>query len=212
MAKKVAKKLKSAIESTVASKKVSKGSSTTNEKLQVRTSRKVAKRNWSETHGRVGVPVQESERLRLKVFYPGWKENGCAVGDPYPESPRRPIASLLEYSTLTEEDADRLKEALRNGLSPIKISFSSIYGYVFIWDYFSISWNGGVGKIQISCTQFWPKQDCPPPKRSRKFDPYFGDIEISITWPDPNDPSQLDPETEQVIVLNDVVISADYMP
>jgi hypothetical protein len=210
MAKKVAKQ--SASESKVTSIKVSKKSIIANEKPKIRTPKKLAKTTECGPYGSISAPLLELNRLRGEVFEKGWKEDGCAVGDPYPGRPRRSIASLLDYSTLTKEDSNCLCEALTNRLAPVKISFKSINKYEFIWDYFGIAWNVKSAKIQISCTQFWPERECPPPKRSRKLDPYIGDIEISITWPYPDDPSDLDPKTEQVIVLKDVEISPYYEP
>ncbi len=209
MAKKVAKKTSSP-ESKAAGTKPGKRIADNNDKLKTRPTRKVAKTTGCVPYGSISAPLNELRRLRDVVFPKGWKEDGCAVGDPYPGRPRRSIASLFDYSTLTNEDSNCLNEALINGLAPVKISFKSINGYIFIWDYFGIEWSETVRKVQISCTQFWPERECPPPQRSRKLNPYFGDIEISITWPDPNDPSNLDPKTEQVIVLNDVEISPYY--
>jgi hypothetical protein len=214
--KKVAKKSKSAIDARVAGKKASKKFTAANDEPKIRTSKKlakIAKTTDCRPYGRIGAPRQELNRLRDEVFQNGWKEDGCAAGDPYPGRPRRAIASLLDYSTLTKKDSECLSEALnKHELTPVKICFKSTNKHVFIWGYFSIAWNDTDGKIQISCTQFWPERECPPPKRSRKLDPYVGDIEISITWPDPDDPSTLDPSTEQVIVLNEVEISPDHDP
>lgn len=148
----------------------------------------------------------------------GWQDR--LVGKRYRSfvknnGPGKPARNINVLTGLSQADYDRLLIAGPEKAIKIKLVKDGVES-AYTWIVSEARYRpGAISIIEIDAILFWPAETLLSHERDDFLDdPYFGDLEISLIWPDPgydpNNPSSYepDPDSVQSIVIKGVQIES----